>query len=89
MKSITLYTWATCPFCIRALALLDQKGAAYTNIDARAHAEAFEAVKAQTGSNTVPQIFVAGEFIGGCDALYALEARGELDAILGLERSPS
>lgn len=85
MKKVVLYTTATCPYCIRALALLDKKGVVYENIDVSANREVFEAVKKRTQCRTVPQIMIDDTFIGGCDDLYALEQGGRLNQVLGLE----
>jgi glutaredoxin 3 len=83
-KKVVLYTTSTCPYCIRALRKLDEKGVKYENINVRENPEQFDAIMAKTGWDTVPQIFVEDQFIGGCDDLHALDRKGELDAILGL-----
>lgn len=84
MKQVILYTTATCPYCIRALALLDKKKVAYENINVSTNKAAFEAIQQRTQWKTVPQIFIDDTFIGGCDDLYALEKAGKLDHVLGL-----
>lgn len=83
MADIEIYTWATCPYCIRAKALLDAKGAAYTEykIDGDEAARDKMAVRAH-GRRTVPQIFIDGRHIGGCDDIHALDAEGKLDGLL-------
>ncbi|MDM7459946.1 MAG: glutaredoxin 3 [Paracoccus sp. (in: a-proteobacteria)] len=83
MMSIEIYTTRTCPFCHRAKALLDRKGAVYTEIDVGAD-PALRAKMTQraSGKRTVPQIFVGKTHIGGCDELYALERAGKLDHLL-------
>jgi len=83
MKEVTLYTTATCPYCMRALRLLDKKGVAYTNVLVTKEKEAFEKIKQQTGWDTVPQIFIDGAFIGGCDDMLQLEREKKLDGMLG------
>jgi len=83
MKEVTLYTTATCPYCMRALRLLDKKGVAYTNVLVTKEKEAFEKIKQQTGWDTVPQIFIDGAFIGGCDDMLQLEREKKLDVMLG------
>ena len=75
MKEVKVYTWAFCPYCIRAKQLLDREGIAYEEICIDGDREALKSLKAQTGSGTVPQIFVEGVFIGGCDDLHALKRR--------------
>lgn len=82
MKKVTLYTTKYCPYCRKALKLLDSKGVTYTNIDVEAEPATFEQIKKQTGWRTVPQIFIENEFIGGCDDMHLLEANGKLDQML-------
>lgn len=80
MQTVTIYTRSFCPYCTRALALLDQKGVAYTEIDdASYNPERRREMNTRSGRNTFPQIFIGDEHIGGCDDLYALEATGRLD----------
>ncbi|MBC7951090.1 MAG: glutaredoxin 3 [Rhodospirillaceae bacterium] len=80
MAEIEIYTTPTCPYCLRAKALLDKKGAAYREINVSAGREVM--TKRAGGRTSVPQIFINGEHIGGCDDLHALDAAGELDAKL-------
>ncbi|SET70280.1 glutaredoxin 3 [Natronincola peptidivorans] len=79
MMDVIIYTKDYCPYCRRAIALLKQKNASFDEIDVTYDEEAFAKIKAQTGSDTVPQIFIRGEFIGGCDDLFALEEKGILE----------
>jgi glutaredoxin 3 len=83
MPNIEVYTWSSCPFCIRAKALLDKKGVQYTEyqIDGDEPARAKMAQRAN-GRRSVPQIFIDGQHIGGCDDLYALNSQGKLDSLL-------
>lgn len=84
MKTVTIYTKPFCPYCSRALALLDGKGVQYEEIDDAS----FDPAKRQEmrdrsgGRNTFPQIFIGDEHVGGCDDLMALEQAGKLDAKL-------
>ncbi|AOV95512.1 glutaredoxin 3 [Edwardsiella hoshinae] len=82
MAKIEIYTKATCPFCLRAKALLTAKGAGFDEIAIDAHPEKRDEMIARSGRTTVPQIFIDGRHIGGCDDLHALDARGELDPLL-------
>lgn len=83
MAPVTIYTRPLCPYCADALALLEQKGVAYDEIDISAQPELrAEMVQRSGGRLTVPQIFVGQRHLGGCDDIYALDARGELDGIL-------
>jgi glutaredoxin 3 len=80
---VEIYTWQTCPFCIRAKLLLWWKGANYTEykIDGDAAARLKMAERAN-GRRSVPQIFINNQPIGGCDDLYRLDGAGELDPLL-------
>ncbi len=82
MTAVTIYTKIGCPFCERALALLDTKGANVTNIEAASKPEVRAKMNELSGRNSFPQIFIGGKHIGGCDDLMALEAKGELDTLL-------
>jgi glutaredoxin 3 len=80
---VEIYTWSTCPFCLRALALLKKKGVAFQEycIDGDQAARDAMTVRAN-GGRSLPQIFINDQPIGGCDALYALEKAGDLDPLL-------
>ncbi len=82
MPAITLYTTGWCPYCARAKALLDRKGAIYTEIDIEADAAKRAEMMERSGRRTVPQIFIGDRHIGGCDDLHALDAAGDLDPLL-------
>ncbi len=72
-----------CGFSYRAKKLLEQKGVAFTEIDVMANpSRRAEMVERSGGRTSVPQIFIDGRHIGGCDDLYALESAQELDALL-------
>jgi glutaredoxin 3 len=81
--NVEIYTWSRCPFCIRAKALLDDKGVDYTEycIDGDEVARA-QMAKRANGRRSLPQIFINDQHIGGCDDLYDLEAQGNLDPLL-------
>ena len=81
--NVEIYTWQTCPFCIRAKLLLWWKGVNYTEykIDGDDTARNFMAERAG-GKRTVPQIFINDQHIGGCDELYGLDGRNALDPLL-------
>ena len=77
---VTLYTAAWCGFCLRAKALLDRKGVAYTEIDVESGPEArAEMIARSGGRRSVPQIFIGDRHVGGSDDLAALDAAGELE----------
>ena len=82
--TIEIYTTPTCPFCLAAKNLLHDKSVSFEEIividpDKRA------AMSARVGGRTsVPQIFINGTHIGGCDDLYMLEETGKLNALLAI-----
>jgi glutaredoxin 3 len=80
---VEIYTWQTCPYCIRAKLLLWWKGVSFTEykIDGDEAARAAMADRAQ-GRRSVPQIFINAQHIGGCDDLYGLDRRKQLDQLL-------
>ena len=83
MPSVEIYSKMTCPYCIRAKRLLEAKGVKYQE-----HAVDFgsplrqEMIQRAGGRTTVPQIFIDGRHVGGCDDLMELERSGKLDLIL-------
>ncbi|CAK0743365.1 glutaredoxin 3 [Azospirillaceae bacterium] len=84
MAEVVIYSSPFCGYCIRAKQLLDRKGVAYQDIDVIADpSRRTEMVTRAGGRHTVPQIFIDGSHVGGCDDLHALEAGGRLDALLG------
>lgn len=84
MAEITIYTTQMCPYCYRAKQLLSEKGAPFTEIDVAMDAAKRNEMMARSGGrHTVPQIFINGGHVGGCDDLVALERAGKLDPLLG------
>lgn len=84
MAHIEIYTTKVCPYCVRAKNLLNAKDADFEEIDLTGDDAGREALlKRSGGMRTVPQIFIDGKHIGGCDNLYELEESGELDKLLG------
>lgn len=82
MAAVTLYTTRFCPYCVRAKHLLDRKGVAYREISVDGNAELRREMTQRSGRHTVPQIWIGARHVGGCDDLYELERRGELDVAL-------
>ncbi|MGE0221839.1 MAG: glutaredoxin 3 [Acetobacteraceae bacterium] len=83
MPEIEIYTQPWCPFCERAVHILTSKGVEFREIDApHGSRERDEAVRRSGGRTTVPQIFIRGQHIGGCDDLVALDRAGKLDPLL-------
>jgi glutaredoxin 3 len=82
MKPVTIYTTPICGFCHAAKRLLDSKGVDYDEIDVMRDAEKKQEMMQKAGRHTVPQIFIDGVHVGGCDDLYELERAGKLDPML-------
>lgn len=83
MKAIEIYTTLVCPYCVRAKALFDRKGAAYSEIRVDLDDDTrVKMMERSGGRRTVPQIFIGDYHVGGCDELHALEKEGKLDALL-------
>jgi len=83
MSPVKMYTTQVCPYCVRAKALLKQRGVAHieevrVDLDPAARDHMVEI----TGRRTVPQIFIGDTHVGGCDDLIALDQRGGLSALL-------
>ncbi len=80
---VEIYTWQTCPYCIRAKLLLWWKGVNFTEYKIDGDNEARKAMAERAnGRKTVPQIFINNQYIGGCDDLYNLDAENKLDNLL-------
>jgi glutaredoxin 3 len=84
MPKVEIYTWKSCPFCIRAKRLLDKKNINYIEygIDGDETARDQMIARGSDGKRSVPQIFISDRHIGGCDAIHDLDAQGKLDALL-------
>jgi glutaredoxin 3 len=85
MSSVRMYTTQVCPYCVRAKALLKQRGVAQieeirVDLDPAQRDHMIEL----TGRRTVPQIFIGTTHVGGCDDLVALDQKGGLQPLLGL-----
>lgn len=84
MAEVVIYSSDMCPYCFRAKALLKQKGASFKEIKVDMNPAARAEMRKKAGGvNTVPQIWIGSEHVGGCDDLHALEARGALSTLLG------
>lgn len=82
MANIEIYTKATCPYCHRAKALITRKGVPFQEIPIDGDVDLREEMIKRRGRTTVPQIFIDGKHVGGCDDSHALDARGGLDPLL-------
>jgi len=85
MPLVEIYTTSMCPFCFRAKKLLNQKGVEFIEYDVSVDPEGRKKMTTRAdGQTSVPQIFIEGDHIGGCDDLFELDYDGELNAKLGL-----
>ena len=81
---VVMYSTPWCPYCIRARMLLKQKGVRFDDIDVAGNPDLRREMEANSGRYTVPQIWINGEHVGGCDDLHALDRNGQLDKKLAL-----
>ena len=82
MTQVTIYTKPYCPYCVRAVSLLEQKGIEFEEIEAAFDPEKRQEMMRRSGRTTFPQIFIGERHIGGCDDMMALERAGKLDPLL-------
>jgi glutaredoxin 3 len=89
MKPVRMFLTLTCPYCIRAKALLQQRGVSHID-EIRVDLEPKQRVRMMelTGRRTVPQIFIGDTHVGGCDDLVDLDRRGGLLLLLASAPSP-
>jgi len=82
MPKIEIYTQDWCPYCVRAKELLTKRGAAFQEINAPQGSKERVESRTRSGRTSVPQIFIDGTHIGGCDDLMALDRSGKLAPLL-------
>ena len=82
MAKVEIYTTPFCGYCARAKGLLEQKGAAYDEMDVMEDSAKRAEMRERSKRSTVPQIFINGQHIGGSDELAALDQAGKLDSLL-------
>jgi glutaredoxin 3 len=83
MVNVEVYTTMFCGFCARAKRLLSLKGVEFTEFDVSMDAQKrAEMMERSNGGRTVPQIFINGQHIGGCNELEMLDSDGGLDPLL-------
>ena len=82
MQQVLIYSSDFCPFCRRAKQLLEQKGVLYEEINVDKVRGSRKEMAEKAGRTSVPQIWIGETHVGGCDALYALQQAGKLDALL-------
>jgi glutaredoxin 3 len=85
MAQVTIYTKPYCPYCIRAVELLERKGVDFDEIEAAFDPDKRHEMMRRSGRMTFPQIFIGDHHIGGCDDMMALEREGRLDQLLKAE----
>lgn len=81
-NEIIIYTTRTCPYCIRAKHLLEDKGLSYQEISVDGKPDVRAEMVEKARRTSVPQIWINGQHIGGCDDLHALNRSGQLDSLL-------
>ncbi|MEM8622241.1 MAG: glutaredoxin 3 [Pseudomonadota bacterium] len=80
---VEIYTTPICPYCMMAKRLLNRKNIPFSEVNVMGNRTAkAEMMERANGGHTVPQIFIGGRHVGGCDDLYALEEAGSLDPLL-------
>jgi glutaredoxin 3 len=84
MPNVVIYSTTICPYCTRAKHLLHRKGVEFEEILVDHDRELMQAMFERSRRHTVPQIFIDDLHVGGFDDLARLDARGELDPLLGL-----
>lgn len=82
MPPVTIYTKDWCPYCNAAKDLLKEKSVSFTEIPVKSAADQRAMAEKAGGRSTVPQIWIGDRHVGGCDDLYALDDKGELDKLL-------
>ena len=80
---IEIYSGDYCPYCVRAKSLLKKRGLNFIEYNVQQEPEKrVEMMKRSNGGRSIPQIFINDKHVGGCDELYALDRKGQLDAWL-------
>ncbi|WP_372875929.1 glutaredoxin 3 [Pseudomonas sp.] len=82
MSAVVIYSSDWCPYCMRAKQLLARKGVSFDEIKVDGQPEVRAEMTRKARQTSVPQIWIGGNHVGGCDDLYDLERAGKLDALL-------
>ena len=85
MNKVEIYTKSYCHYCSRAKELLRIKEVPFTEYDVTSDPIKEQEMRERSGRNTVPEIFVDDKLLGGCDDLFELDEKGELNRLLGLK----
>ena len=90
MPPVTIYTTSLCPYCQMARQLLERKRVPFAEVDVTGRSDLRDEMRRKAGGrNSVPQIWIGAEHVGGCDDLFALDRQGRLDALLGAPSLPN
>jgi glutaredoxin 3 len=81
-EKVLIYTMTTCPYCQAAKKLLGKKGVRFEEINLDEQPERWTECEKKSGLSTVPQIFIGGRHLGGCEDLQKLDKQGKLDELL-------
>jgi len=82
MAKVEVFTQPRCPYCAKVMAFMTKKGVAFQEINAPHGSAERRDAEARSGRNTMPQVFVDGRSLGGCDDVLALDRAGRLDPLL-------
>lgn len=88
MPNVVIYSTRVCPYCVRAKALLERKGAEFKEFMIEGNRELMREMMERSQRRTVPQIFIDDYHVGGYDELAELDSEGRLDTLLGLDPQP-
>ena len=81
---IEVYSGDFCPYCVRAKSLLKKRGLSFAEYNVQQEPDKrAEMMKRSIGGRSIPQIFINDKHVGGCDDLYAIDKKGQLDALIG------
>lgn len=81
-QPIVMYTTRFCPYCIKARGLLESKGWDYQDVPVDADQDLRSEIMEKSGQHTVPQIWIGGHHVGGCDELFRLEVGNQLEIMV-------
>ncbi len=82
-----MYGSMACAYCVRVRQLLDNKHINYRWINVASSTALYTKMIQLSGGETVPQVLIDGQPMGGCDEMHALEREGRLDGLLGLSQN--
>jgi len=83
---VVMYSTRFCPFCMRARRLLGKKGIEFQEINVGGDAALWQEMESLSGRNTVPQVFINDQALGGFDDIALLDRQGKLDPLLNIEQ---